>query len=341
MATLKLYQPINMNTLQAWDGEFTIVNSAQIRVTDGVKTQDYLGNFQFSADWLSGGTLTSTIAYQNGLYYAITGLNVDAMTVERYIDNFDFNGALNEVLKGNDTVIGSSGNDLIKSAGGNDTIDGGSGVDTVFYAGTKSNVSVVNNGSSFTVKANGKVDTLTNVERVGMGDGSVLALDVKAGENTGSAYRLYQAAFDRKPDAAGLKFWTGALDSGALDVKAGENTGSAYRLYQAAFDRKPDAAGLKFWTGALDSGASATQVAQGFVSSKEFQTLNPGTDPTSLVNSYYQHVLHRPADAAGLAFWSDAMNHGTTSAQLLVSFSESQENINNTAADLNNGVWLV
>jgi len=301
MATLKLYQPINMNTLQAWDGEFTIVNSAQIRVTDGVKTQDYLGNFQFSADWLSGGTLTSTIAYQNGLYYAITGLNVDAMTVERYIDNFDFNGALNEVLKGNDTVIGSSGNDLIKSAGGNDTIDGGSGVDTVFYAGTKSNVSVVNNGSSFTVKANGKVDTLTNVERVGMGDGSVLALDVKAGENAGSAYRLYQAAFDRKPDAAGLKFWTGALDSGA----------------------------------------SATQVAQGFVSSKEFQTLNPGTDPTSLVNSYYQHVLHRPADAPGLAFWSDAMNHGTTSAQVLVSFSESKENINNTAADLNNGVWLV
>ena len=301
MATLKLYQPINMNTLQAWDGEFTIVNSAQIRVTDGVKTQDYLGNFQFSADWLSGGTLTSTIAYQNGLYYAITGLNVDAMTVERYIDNFDFNGALNEVLKGNDTVIGSSGNDLIKSAGGNDTIDGGSGVDTVYYAGTKSNVSVTNNGSSFTVKANGKVDTLTNVERVGMSDGSVLALDVKAGENTGSAYRLYQAAFDRKPDAAGLKFWTGALDSGA----------------------------------------SATQVAQGFVSSEEFQTLNPDTDPTSLVNSYYQHVLHRPADAAGLAFWSDAMNHGTTSAQLLVSFSESQENINNTAADLNNGVWLV
>ena len=301
MATLKLYQPINMNTLQAWDGEFTIVNSAQIRVTDGVKTQDYLGNFQFSADWLSGGTLTSTVAYQNGLYYAITGLNVDAMTVERYIDNFDFNGALNEVLKGNDTVIGSSGNDLIKSAGGNDTIDGGSGVDTVFYAGTKSNVSVVNNGSSFTVKANGKVDTLTNVERVGMGDGSVLALDVKAGENAGSAYRLYQAAFDRKPDAAGLKFWTGALDSGA----------------------------------------SATQVAQGFVSSKEFQTLNPGTDPTSLVNSYYQHVLHRAADAPGLAFWSDAMNHGTTSAQVLVSFSESKENINNTAADLNNGVWLV
>ena len=301
MATLKLYQPINMNTLQAWDGEFTIVNSAQIRVTDGVKTQDYLGNFQFSADWLSGGTLTSTIAYQNGLYYAITGLNVDAMTVERYIDNFDFNGALNEVLKGNDTVIGSSGNDLIKSAGGNDTIDGGSGVDTVYYAGTKSNVSVTNNGSSFTVKANGKVDTLTKVERVGMGDGSVLALDVKAGENTGSAYRLYQAAFDRKPDAAGLNYWTKDLDAGN----------------------------------------SLQGVSKGFMASSEFKSLNPGNDQNSLINNFYLHVLHRDADAAGLQYWNDQMSHGMSASDVLLSFSESQENINNTAPDLNSGVWLV
>ena len=301
MAILQLYQPINMNTLEAWDGEFTIVNSAQIRVTDGVRTQDYLGNFQFSADWLSGGTLTSTIAYQNGLYYSITGLNVDAMTMESYIDNFDFNGALNEALKGNNTVIGSSGNDLIKSAGGNDTIDGGTGIDSVFYAGTKSNVSVVNNGSSFTVKTNGKVDTLTNVERVSMGDGSVLALDVNTGENTGSAYRLYQAAFDRKPDAAGLNYWTKDLDAGN----------------------------------------SIQQVAKGFVDSSEFKALNPANDQNSLINNFYLHVLHRDADTAGLQYWNAEMSGGMTASEVLVSFSESQENINNAAPDLNSGVWLV
>ena len=301
MAILQLYQPINMNTLEAWDGEFTIVNSAQIRVTDGVRTQDYLGNFQFSADWLSGGTLTSTIAYQNGLYYSITGLNVDAMTMESYIDNFDFNGALNEALKGNNTVIGSSGNDLIKSAGGNDTIDGGTGIDSVFYAGTKSNVSVVNNGSSFTVKTNGKVDTLTNVERVSMGDGSVLALDVNTGENTGSAYRLYQAAFDRKPDAAGLNYWTKDLDAGN----------------------------------------SIQQVAKGFVDSSEFKALNPANDQNSLINNFYLHVLHRDADTAGLQYWNAKMSSGMTASEVLVSFSESQENINNAAPDLNSGVWLV
>ncbi|WP_256806990.1 hypothetical protein [Pseudomonas kurunegalensis] len=68
MAKLKLHQPINMTTLQAWDGEFTIADSTHIRATDGVRTQDYFGTFQYSNDDLSGGTLTSTVAYQNGLY---------------------------------------------------------------------------------------------------------------------------------------------------------------------------------------------------------------------------------------------------------------------------------
>src|SRR5690606_16388121 len=155
---------------------------------------------------------------------------------------------------------GSYGNDGLATGAGNDNIDGRGGVDTVFYAGTKSNVSVVNNGSSFTVEANGKVDTLTNVERVGMGDGSVLALDVKVGENTGSAYRLYQAAFDRKPDAAGLNYWTKDLDAGN----------------------------------------SIQQVAKGFVDSSEFKALNPANDQNSLINNFYLHVLHRDADTAGL-----------------------------------------
>jgi len=301
MATLKLYQPVDMTKLQAWDGQFPIVEAGHIQATDGVRVQDYFGSFQFDANGLSGGTLTSTASYQNGLLYEVTGLNIDAMIMEGYIGDFNFAGALSEVLKGNDTVIGSAGNDVIISGAGNDTIDAGAGVDAVYYSGNKNTISVASNGTGYQVSANGNVDALINVERVNMGDGSVLALDVKAGENAGTAYRLYQAALDRKPDAEGLKFWTHQLDIGD----------------------------------------SATQVAQGFVSSQEFKALNPGSDPASLVNSYYQNVLHRAADADGLAFWSDAMNNGMTSAQLLVAFSESQENISNTAADLNNGVWLV
>jgi hypothetical protein len=135
-----------------------------------------------------------------------------------------------------------------------------------------------------------------------------------------------------------IKFDDGTL---AVDVNAGQNAGSGYRLYQAAFDRKPDNDGLKFWINSLDSGNSLQQVAKGFVDSAEFQALNPGQDQNTLVNNLYQHVLHRGADADGLQFWNTQMSAGMTAAQLLVSFSESQENIANVAPDLNNGVWLM
>ena len=301
MAILKLHQPINMNTLQAWDGDFPIVNAGQIRATDGIRTQDYFGNFQFDANGLSGGILTSTVAYHNGLYYEVTGLNIDAMIMEGYIGDFDFNGALNEILKGDDTIIGSAGDDLLKGGSGNDVYDGGTGIDTVYYSGAKGSAAVTPSGNGYTVATPGKVDTLINIERIQMGDGSVLALDVKAGENAGSAYRLYQAAFDRKPDAEGLNYWTHDLDIGH----------------------------------------NIQQVAKGFVDSAEFKALNPSNDQNTLLNNFYLHVLHRDADAVGLKYWNDEMNNGMTASGVLVSFSESQENIGNVAAELGGGVWLV
>ena len=304
MATLKLHQPINMNALQAWDGEFPIVDAGHIRATDGVRTQDYFGTFQFSDGEVTGGTLTSTSAYQNGgLYYELTDMNANAATMAEHIGGFDFKGALNEALKGDDYVFGSAGNDVIKSGAGNDTINGGGGIDTVQYnskAGLIVSRTAVADGPAYMIKVDGKIDVVSNVERIGFGDGSTLALDTKAGENAGSAYRLYQAAFDRTPDKTGLKLWISQLDSGT----------------------------------------SLTDVATSFVNSNEFKAANPSTDSSALINSYYQHVLHRAPDAIGLEFWSNAAANGMSASEMLVSFSESQENISSTAAALNSGLWL-
>ncbi|EPL9726796.1 TPA: DUF4214 domain-containing protein [Pseudomonas aeruginosa] len=301
MATLKLHQPINMTTLQAWDGEFPIADSTHIRATDGVRTQDYFGTFQYSNDDLSGGTLTSTVAYQNGLYYEVTDLNIDALTMAGYINDFDFKGALNEVLKGNDTLIGSDGNDVLTGGAGNDHFDGGAGQDTVAYSNGRANVTATAADGGYVLQMPGKTDTLVNIERASFGDGSTLALDVGQGQNAGSAYRLYQAAFDRKPDAGGLKYWINDLDNGA----------------------------------------TLQQVAKGFVDSAEFKQLTPATDNKSIINSFYQHVLHRDADEGGFKYWEDSMAQGMTASEMLVSFSESAENMNNAAADLNGGLWLV
>ena len=204
---------------------------------------------------------------------------------------------------GDDTYRGSAGNDQFIASLGNDTYFGGEGTDTVHYSALSSDFKVDSLGSNLTnIEGLGKKDTLFSVERV---------------------------------------HFTQDDKTVALDVGQWQNAGGAYRLYQAAFDRKPDMTGLKYWIGDLDNGATLQQVAQGFVDSSEFKKLNPGSDSKSIINSFYQHVLHRDADAEGFKYWEDSMAQGMTASEMLVSFSESTENMNNAAADLNGGLWLV
>ncbi|KFE57135.1 DUF4214 domain-containing protein [Pseudomonas syringae] len=205
------------------------------------------------------------------------------------------------LFSGNDQYIGSNGNDHFYAWPGNDTYSGNAGIDTVHYSALKSDFTVSSVSTVATVKGLGKTDTLFNIERVNFQeDGTTLALDVLAGQNAGSAYRLYQAAFDRKADTTGMKLWTQKLDAGV----------------------------------------SLADVAMEFVNSNEFKTVNPNTDSASLINSYYQHVLHRAPDATGLAFWSNQMANGAGANDVLASFSESNENVSNTAAELQNGIWM-
>jgi ELWxxDGT repeat protein len=111
----------------------------------------------------------------------------------------------------------------------------------------------------------------------------------------------------------------------------------AYRLYQAAFNRTPDSAGLNFWTGQLDQGMTAAQVAQGFVGSAEFAQLVNGLGTTGLVDQLYQNVLHRAADAGGEQFWVGQLDSGTSRADVLLGFSDSLENRLNTSGATHDG----
>jgi hypothetical protein len=117
-------------------------------------------------------------------------------------------------------------------------------------------------------------------------------------------------------------------DSVALDTGAGEIAGQAYRVYQAAFNRTPDSAGLGYWIKQMDGGANLTSVAEGFVSSGEFKAVygaNPTN--AEIVARMYDNVLHRPGEAGGVNFWVNELNTNTrTVAQVLAGFSESAEN---------------
>jgi hypothetical protein len=185
-------------------------------------------------------------------------------------------------------MTGGAGNDLFVATGADETFDGGAGLDTVQVSGKRANYTVTKSAAGIQLKdgsgADG-TDTLVNIERVKFTD-QALAFDV---DGTG---------------------------------------GQAYRIYQAAFARTPDAAGLGFWMSAMDKGQSLLSVAQGFVTSNEFKTVygaNPTS--TEIVSKIYANVLHRPGEDAGIKFWAGVLDSkSATVAEVLMGFSESPEN---------------
>lgn len=207
---------------------------------------------------------------------------------------------------GNDSITTFAGNDLITGSLGNDLVDGGTGLDTIVYLSKHTDFTITRtpSGNISVQKSSAQgTDTLTNIERVAFTDTS-LAFDITS------------------------------------------TAGQAYRLYQAAFDRKPDFTGLGYWIKEMDNGSSLTTVAAGFFQSPEFQKLygsNPNT--TTLITNFYQNVLHRAPDQAGLDYWAAELNAGKiTPAGALASFCESTENQALVIGAIQNGIeytpWL-
>lgn len=116
----------------------------------------------------------------------------------------------------------------------------------------------------------------------------------------------------------------------AFDVEG--NAGKAYRLYQAAFQRKPDLSGMGFWIKVLDGGASDLSMATGFSASPEFKQLYGNVPTKDqLIKAMYLNTLHRAPDAEGYSFWMDALNKGLSTEAMLLFFADSPENRSQTA----------
>lgn len=180
---------------------------------------------------------------------------------------------------------------------GHSTVDGGAGADTVRVHFNQDSYLFSQDAQGMHLAGNDADLDLSNVERIRFDDVAV-AYDV-GGEATG---------------------------------------GQAYRLYQAAFDREPDASGLGYWMATLDKGFSLIEVAQCFVTSPEFINAN-GADlaPEEFLVKMYGNVLHRAPDREGLNYWMETMAAGHGQADVLASFSQSQENQAQVAALIGQG----
>ncbi|SFV16563.1 DUF4214 domain-containing protein [Pseudoduganella namucuonensis] len=197
------------------------------------------------------------------------------------------------------SVYAGNGDDTVVLGNHNHAVDGGAGLDTVIAAGGRGAYAIAaraGGGYMLTSLAGGGADTLAGVERLTLDDASI-ALDI---------------------DGSG---------------------GQAYRLYQAAFDRAPDSAGLGYWIKMMDNGLAQREVARHFAASAEFQELyGVRLSNSELVNSFYRNALHREPDQAGYEYWLDVLNRKlVTAADMLAMFSESPENQHAMAAVIGNG----
>ena len=221
-----------------------------------------------------------------------------------------------DILNGtefNDEIQALESDDIINASNGDDDIDGGPGTDTVVYARGRNQITHdwMNDGTIVVTRtALGEgTDTLTNVERIDLDDGSLL-YDVDT-PNLGFGYRIYQASFDRTPDEGGVLFWIGVLDD--LDNQS-----------WSEYDKE------QF-------------LASQFIQSDEFKDLF-GANPTNeeYIDAMYQNVLDRLPDQGGYDFWVGGMvNDGLTREDILIAFTKSDENVDRTAPDLDDGVWVV
>ncbi|MRX11518.1 DUF4214 domain-containing protein [Pseudoduganella sp. FT25W] len=113
--------------------------------------------------------------------------------------------------------------------------------------------------------------------------------------------------------------------------------GQVYRLYQAAFNRTPDLAGLGYWIAANQNGRDLLGVAADFIGSGEFKdAYGASVSDAGLINLLYNNILHRAGEAAGVAWWESIMANGAPRPSVLFSFSDSAENkarVNPTLAD--------
>ncbi|WP_334188205.1 DUF4214 domain-containing protein [Noviherbaspirillum sp.] len=130
------------------------------------------------------------------------------------------------------------------------------------------------------------------------------------------------------------------FSDGAIGLDISGNAGQAYRLYQAAFNRKPDLPGLGVQTVALDQGVSPLQISQNFMNSKEFTDLyGANLSNAAFITQLYHNVLHREPEQAGFDHWMNILaKNELTRAQVLYSFSESDENRAQVLSDIQNGI---
>jgi hypothetical protein len=276
--------------IHSWQGEYFPAGkpaTATFKFSNGF-TQ--VLNFNAVGPW-SGYITGTTLARTD------TGELLSNMVTNYYMD-WTRPETNEDLYSGNDSITGNAYNNKLNGFGGNDTIDGKGGTDTAYYNSLRNYYQINKNLTNITVNGLDGIDTIYNVERLKFVDKSI--------------------AFDG-------------------------TAASAYRLYQAAFDRNPDVSGLGYWIAQCDKGLSLYDAAWNFINSAEFKALYGATvSDSGFITALYDNVLHRAPDQGGFDYWGQMLSSGAISRHaMLAEFSESPENVAQVVGSIQNGIEYI
>lgn len=192
-----------------------------------------------------------------------------------------------------ENVTGGLGDDTIFLNEANNTINGADGTDQVIIQNSGSTrIDLINDTVIVSNKESG-FDTLTSIETLQINNQTV---DITQYQRSSHTYE----------------------DNIASEIG---------RLYLSVFDRLPDKDGLDYWINDYHKGNTISDIANSFILSEEFTSLyGNAVSNEAYINLLYNNVLYRDADSLGVDYWlNDMYHHNNTQADVLVSFSNSEE----------------
>jgi hypothetical protein len=113
----------------------------------------------------------------------------------------------------------------------------------------------------------------------------------------------------------------------SVAVQNSADMGTLAGIYQTVLGRQADMLGIEYWANVHQAGVSWGSIALSIVGSAE-QTAGHGGfngDAAHDITLLYTALFNRTPDAAGLAYWSNALAHGVTLEQVASGFVQSVE----------------
>ena len=149
--------------------------------------------------------------------------------------------------------------------------------------------------------------------------------------NTAFIDSLYFTLLGRHVDTASLTFWHQKLAGGATHASVAQGVwdSSEHRgdevqqYYQTFLGRAAEPTGMNYWINTFHSWGTEKVLALNFVTVPEYQHLH--VSDTDYVTALYNDIALRPADSAGVTFWTNALSSGQTRLQVAQAFINGQE----------------